>query len=325
MRSVRYRICALALGLAVFGFTTASTLAQTWPQRTVKIIVPLPPGSGTDIAARLFAERLSARWSQPVVVENRQGGDGIPAVMAFLAARDNHTLLLSFGGVITINPLVHEKLPYDPARDLVPISPITNNFLAIAATESLKVDSIEALKRTARAQPGKLNWAATPGLPLYALEALFKNAGLDTVQVAYRDFMPALQDFSQGRIHLAATSVLPLLTQEKAGHGKVLVVLNRQRYPLASHVPTVKEAGHPELTLDAIVGLYGWRDIPAELRERIAADVRAVGADPVIAPRLIAGGSVVTTGTPAEFAAAIDEQRATVGKMVQASNTKPAQ
>ena len=94
--------------------------AQAWPQRTVRVILPLPAGSATDTAARLFAQGLTARWGQPVIVENRSGGDGIPAVMGFLSARDNHTLLLSFAGVITINPLVHRKLPYDSA-DLVPI------------------------------------------------------------------------------------------------------------------------------------------------------------------------------------------------------------
>jgi tripartite-type tricarboxylate transporter receptor subunit TctC len=305
-------VLSLVFALAV---ATPQTLAQTWPQQTVRIIVPLPPGSGTDVAARLFADRLSARWGQPVIVENRQGADGIPAVTGFVTARDNHTLLLSFGGVITINPLVHDKLPYDPARDLVPISPITNNFLAFAATDSLKVDTIDGLKQAARAQPGKLNWAATPGLPLYAFEALLKSNNLDMLQVAYRDFTPALQDFSQGRIQVAATAIVPLLTQAKAGNGKVLVVLNRQAFPLAPEVPTIQQAGHPELTLDAIVGVFGWRDIPTELKERISSDIRAVGADPEIGSRLIAGGSVVTTGTPAEFAAAIEEQRAKVAQL----------
>ena len=309
----------MAALLAAFAAHVPPAQSQAWPQRTVKIILPLPPGSGTDIAARLFAERLSARWGQPVVIENRQGGDGIPAVTAFLASRDNHTLLLSFGGVITINPLVHATLPYNPATDLVPITPITNNFLAFAAATSTGIATIDDLKRAARAAPGKLNWAATPGLPLYAFEALLKNAGLQMAQVGYRDFAPAFQDLKQGRIEFAATSVLPLMN-----NGTVLAVLNRQRYPNAPGVPTIAEAGHPELTLDAIVGLYGWRDMPADLKERIAADVRAVGADPAIGPRLIAGGSVVTTGTPAEFAAAIEEQRATVARMTQAGG-KPAQ
>jgi tripartite-type tricarboxylate transporter receptor subunit TctC len=318
MRSIGHVAClsaSLLLGLAL---VPAPARAQAWPQRTVRIIVPLPPGAGTDIAARLFAERLSARWGQPVVVENRQGADGIPAVAGFVSAHDNHTLLFSFGGVITINPLVHDKLPYDPEHDLVPISAVTNNFLAIAATESLRVDSITQLEQTIRAQPGKLNWAATPGLPLYAFDALLKGNNLEMAQVAYRDFTPALQDFRQGRIQVAVTSIVPLLAQTQTGSGRILAVLNRQRFPSAPEVPTIAEAGHPELTLDAIVGVFGWKDIPTELKERIAADIRAVGADPEIGARLLAGGSTVTTSTPAAYAAIIEEQRVKVAKFAAA-------
>src|SRR5262249_42050540 len=159
------------------GETSVETSAQAWPQRTVRFIIPLPPGSGTDLAARLLAERLTARWGQPVVVENRQGADGIPAVTAFLGARDNHTFL-SFAGVITFNHLLHERLPYDPATDLVPIVPVVDNFLGVSATALLQVNSVSELVRAARAQPGKLNWAATPGLPYYVLLALQKSAGI---------------------------------------------------------------------------------------------------------------------------------------------------
>jgi tripartite-type tricarboxylate transporter receptor subunit TctC len=312
---VRFAAPAVSLLLAL---ASPQARAQAWPQRTVRIIVPLPPGAGADLAARLFAERLSARWGQAVVVENRQGADGIPAVTGFVSAHDNHTLLLSFGGVITINPLVHDKLPYDPARDLVPISPVTNTFLAIAASRSLQVDTLAGLERAIRAEPGKLNWAATPGLPLYAFDALLKGNHLQMTQVAYRDFTPALQDFSEGRIQVAVTSIVPFLAQAGAGNGRILAVLNRQRFPSAPDVPTIAEAGHPELTLDAIVGVYGWRDIPSELKERISADIRAVGADPEIGARLLAGGSTVTTGTPAAFAAAIEEQRAKVATFAAA-------
>jgi tripartite-type tricarboxylate transporter receptor subunit TctC len=313
------RFAALMAGLAAALSLAPQAHAQTpsaqsWPQRTVRIIVPLPPGAGTDIAARLFAERLAARWGQPVIVENRQGADGIPAVGGFVSAHDDHTLLLSFGGVITINPLVYDNLPYDPARDLVPISPVTNNFLAIAATQSLRVDTVDGLVEAIRSQPGKLNWAATPGLPLYAFDALLKSNKLDMTQVAYRDFTPALQDFGQGRIHVATTSIVPLLTQAKTSNARILAVLNRERFPSTPEVPTIGQAGHPELTLDAIVGVYGWRDIPTELKERIAADIRAVGTDPEIGARLIAGGSTVTTGTPTAFAAVIEEQRIKVAK-----------
>src|SRR4051794_12118821 len=99
----------------------AEPYAQTWPERTVRFIVPLPPGGPSDVAARRLAERLAERWGQPVIVENRQGADGIPAVAALVGARDNHTFLFSFPGVITINPLLHDRLPYDPVKDLIPI------------------------------------------------------------------------------------------------------------------------------------------------------------------------------------------------------------
>ncbi len=283
--------------------------AQAWPQRTVRLILPLPPGSGTDFAARLLAERLRERWGQPVVVENRQGADGIPAVTALLNARDTHLLLLSFAGIITINPLLHEQLPYDPVRDLVPIVPVMDNFLGVSASATLKVESLADLIKAAQAQPGKLNWAATPGLPYYIVLALLKSAGINMVQVSYRDFGPAIQDLNQGRLHVAATGVPFLMPHHQAGTAKLLFVSNRERSPQAPEVPTASEAGYPDLTFEGTVGLYGWRDMPAEIRDRIAADVHAVVADPAFGARLVMSGAVPRTGTPAEFGAAIEEQR----------------
>src|SRR5690349_15543709 len=106
------------LFLAIAAPSHAQTSAQAWPQKLVKLILPLGPGSATDVTARLFAERLSERWGRPVVVENRAGPDGIAAVMAFIGARDEHTLLFSIGGPVTVNPITHAKLDYDPDRDL---------------------------------------------------------------------------------------------------------------------------------------------------------------------------------------------------------------
>jgi tripartite-type tricarboxylate transporter receptor subunit TctC len=197
---------AIVLAGTLASWETPSN-AEPWPQRTVRIILPLPPGGATDAAARLFAQGLSTRWGQPVIVENRLGGDGIPGVMGLLGARDNHTLLLSFAGIITINPLVHAKLPYDPASDLVPIVSVVDNFFAIAVSERLKVASLDEFVKLARAQPGKLNWAATSGLPDYIFAALQKSAGLNLAQVSYRDFAPALQDLGEGRIDVAVTGL----------------------------------------------------------------------------------------------------------------------
>jgi tripartite-type tricarboxylate transporter receptor subunit TctC len=123
--------------LGASALTAASWPAQTWPQRTVRVIVPNPPGVGLDVIARLFAERLADRWRQPVIVENVPGADGILAAREFVAKRDDHTLLYSFAGLISINPLLHEKLPYDPDRDLVPIASTSENALAIAVSAAL--------------------------------------------------------------------------------------------------------------------------------------------------------------------------------------------
>jgi tripartite-type tricarboxylate transporter receptor subunit TctC len=319
-RSARV-LAAMLLGALALWATPLN--AEPWPQRMVRFIVPLPPGTSTDLVARLFAEKLSERWRQPVVVENRQGADGIPAVSGFVSGRDNHSLLFSFAGIITINPLIYEKLPYDPVRDLVPVAWVADNFIGIAVPEMLKVNSLGDFVNLARSQPGKLNWAASPGVPHYVFAALQKSAAIELVQVSYRDFRPALQDVGEGRIQAVATGVALLLPQVHTGKIKLLMVNNRQRSPQVPEVPTATEAGYPELTFEGAVGLYGWRDMPIDLKERIAADVRTVAIDPVIATRVANMGSALRIGTPTEFAAAIEEQRAKIAAI--AKGMKPTQ
>jgi tripartite-type tricarboxylate transporter receptor subunit TctC len=304
--------------------TLAQPSVQGWPERSVRAIVPNPPGVALDISLRLFSERLSARWKQPVVIENIPGADGIIAAREFAAKRDNHTLLYSFAGLISINPLMHGKLPYEPA-DLSPIAATTDNFIAIAVPAASKINSLSELETLARSRPGKLTWAATPGLPYYALAAFQKSNGITMVQAAYRDFNPAIADLGEGRIDALASGVAPLLPQARAGKIKLLAFINRNRSPAATEVPTVAEAGYPQLTFSAVTGFFGWRDMPTELRERIAADVRAVSAEPAIKERLAKMGAVALGSTPAEFAAAIDEQRAKVAAIAKSIGGKPGQ
>ena len=310
-------IAAVALPAA------AQAQSSAWPNRTVRVITPLGPGSGMDIAARTFAERLSQRWGQAVVVENRQGADGILAVQAMMADRDNHSLLFSFAGLISINPLINDKLPYDPARDVVPVAAALDSTLAVVATASINASTLQEFVALARAEPGKLNWAATTGLPLYVVAALQKSANIDITQIAYRDFAPAFQDFAGGRVHLLATGITLLLPQVASGRGRFLMIPNRDRSPLAPDVPTAREAGFPDLTFDATNGFYGWRDMPEELKNKIAADVRAIASDPAVAERLKATGAVMRPGTPADFAAAIEEQRKKVAAVMQTMTAKP--
>ena len=319
---------ALSRSLVVVGLILAATPAltqtQPWPQKLVRLIVPLPPGSGMDLTARLLAERLAERWGQAVVVENRQGADGIPAVTGLLAARDNHSFLFSFAGIVTFNHLLHERLPYDP-RELVPIVPVVDNFLGVSATAVLKVDTLADLVAAAKARPGKLNWAATPGLPYYLLLALQRSAGIDMVQVAYRDFAPAYQDLNQGRLHVAGTGVPTLVPHHRAGTAKLLFVTNRERSPQAPEVPTAAEAGYGDLTFEGVAGIYGASDTPAEIKARLTADISTIIADPAFRARVIGVGTAPRTGTPEQFAAAIAEQRAKIAAIHQASDKKPAQ
>jgi tripartite-type tricarboxylate transporter receptor subunit TctC len=320
------RFVAAFATIAVLGSQSAASvaLAQAWPQRSVRFIVPLPPGSGMDLSARVVAERLQQKWGQPVVVENRQGADGIPAVTSFFSARDNHTFLFSFGGIVTFNHLLHEKLPYDP-NELLPIAPVIDNFLGVSVTAMLKVNTLAELVAAAKAQPGKLNWAATPGLPVYALLALQRATGTEMANVPYRDFAPAYQDLNQGRLHVAGTGVPTLAPHHQAGTAKLLFVTNRDRSPQTPDVPTATEAGYAELTFEGTVGLYGWRGMPASLKERIATDLNAVTADPAFRARAIAVGTAPRSGTPAAFAAAIEEQRGKIAAIHQASGKPPAQ
>jgi tripartite-type tricarboxylate transporter receptor subunit TctC len=312
MRKVTQLLLALLVGIGAFLSLSDPLSAQAWPHRTVKVIIPLPAGGDIDTSARLFAEQLAGRWGHPVIIENMPGADGILAVKEFVSRHDQHTLFYSFAGVITINPLLREKLPYDPARDLVPIATSSENFLAVAVSSKLQVASLHELVELARSQPRKLNWAASPGLPYFAVSGFQKSEAMEMVYVPYRDFTPALVDLGEGRIEVAATGLTRLLSQQQAGKVRLLALMNKTRCPAAPDVPTAAEAGYPQLTFDGVTGFFGWRGMPDELRDRIAADVRAVADSPAIKERLAKVAIVSRGSTPGEYAAAIEEQRAKV-------------
>jgi tripartite-type tricarboxylate transporter receptor subunit TctC len=317
MRAANRSLLALAVGIGGSIALSASLWAESWPQRTVKVIIPFAAGGAIDTSARLFAEKLAGRWGQPVIIENMPGADGIIAVKEFVRRGDNHTLLYSFAGLITINPLLHENLPYDPARDLVPIATTSDNYLVIAVSAKLQVGSLGELVALARSQPTKLNWVAPAGLPYFGFAALVKSAGLEMAYVPYRDFNPAYVDLGEGRIDAMANALVGLLPQMQAGKVRLLAVMNKARSPAAPQVPTTAEAGYPDLSFDGVTGFYGWRDMPGELRDRIAADVRAVAENPAIKERLTAIGIVARGSTPSEFAAAIEDQRAKVAAIAR--------
>jgi len=313
-----------SLVLAVLTLSSTGASADTWPSRAIKFVVPFGPGIGIDVMSRTVADRLSKKWDQPVVVENRPGGDGMVAITAFVSAHDDHVLLFSPAGSFTAHPYLHEKVPYD-IRELSPIARVSNTLAAFGAPESLKLATLADLVAAARAKPGKLNWASATGTNEFLFAGFLKTAGLSMEKVPYRDTVQALNDLSEGRIDMYVGALAIMRPQVQAGKVKLLAMTNRERAATMPEVPTAREAGFPELGFDGLVGLFGPRDMAEDARARIVADVRTVMADPEINARLTATGQAVSPGASAEFAAEIEAQRTQIAEVGRTLGIKPAQ
>jgi tripartite-type tricarboxylate transporter receptor subunit TctC len=299
-------VCLLAFALAA---TLPAAAQPAWPTRTVRFILPFGPASATDITARLFADRLTARWNKPVVVENRPGGDGLISLNAFVDGRDDHALWLGPAGVFNVLPYGHDKLPFDIRRDIVPIVSVSQVVLALSMPSTMNINSVDELVKLVRARPGKLNGAAAQGLSDFLLFGFAKQKGLDLVRVPYRDIMQAPNDLVESRIQVLSTSYAVVQPLANAGRIKVLAVTSRQRAPGAPDIPTATEAGYPDLTIESVGGAFGPRDMPEQLRESIAAEFRKIADEPIIAKRLADTGQIMSVLGPAEFARSVEEQR----------------
>ncbi len=321
------RICRIGVVVALMTGMLAGPAASAdqWPQRAVRLIVPFAAGSGPDFAGRLFAERLSERWKQPVVVENRPGADGLIGTAGFVNLRDDHVLLFSAAAPLSVLPVLQEKLPYDPARDVIPISAAADTFGAVAISASLPVGSLAELVALARSRPGQLNYHALAGAFPILFAGFAKNAGIGMAYVSYRETTAAVLDLAEGRIQVMLATLPPLLPQVNSGKVRLLAVTNKSRAPIMPTVLPVSEAGFPTLTYESIAGFFGPRDMPAERRDRVSIDVRAVAAENGVGERLAAVGQAVRGSTPAEFASAIEEQRVQISSIARLVGTKPAQ
>ena len=312
---------AVVVGWATIAGSYRVSADTAWPTRPVKFILTLGPGSGADIGARLFADRLQQRWKQPVVIENRPGGDGIVAINAFVTAHDDHVLLYSPTSSFTGHVYQHENLPYKPS-DLVPIVRVSNTVVAVAVPASLNVNSIKDLMALARAEPGKLNWAGMTGALDFLLDGWLHQEHLDIPKVAYKNPVDATNDLAEGRVQLFEAAFAIVRPQVENGKIKVIAVTNTTRLPTQPNIPTVEEAGQPALTVDGLVGLFGPTGMPLELRQRIAADVRAV-ADDTIKDRLATTGQLLNIGGPEEFAKSVEEQRAQIAGFAKSLGIAP--
>ena len=326
MQATRHltHLAAAVCVLALFGTPSQSqTAAQTWPQRPVKLILPLGPGSGVDITARLVGERLAARWGQSVVIENRAGGDGVVALTGFIGSRDDHTLLMSPTSSFTHHPWTHDKMPYD-AKELIPIVRMTNTIVVVAVPSTMPFKTVGDLISHAKANPGALNWATITGFFDFVFDGFQKKAGLQIAKVPYRNTVQAATDLAEGRIQLMMSAYAIMRPHVQSGKLKVLAVTAAERAPMLKDIPTTAEAGFPELTIEGLVGIFGLREVPPAVRERIAADVVAVLKDPAILERLTATGQVVNPGNPAEFSASIAKQQAQATEAGKVLGIKPA-
>lgn len=316
---------ALVLAGLALQLLPANVAAQpAWPQRTVKFILPLGPGSGVDVTARLFGDRLSAMWHQPVVIENRPGGDSMVAIGAFLGAHDDHTLLFSPSSAFTAHPYQHAKMTYDP-REIEPVARVSVTLVVLSTSAASGFKTVQDLVDAARKAPGKLNWASTTGLTDFLFLSFVKTANLDMVRVPYRDPVQAVNDLGENRIqaYVAAYTInRPVID---AGKVKALALTNTARTDLLAGMPTVREAGYPALEFDGLTGLFGTKEVDGAARARIAADVKAAAADKDIAEKLAANGQVLKPGNAAEFAADMETQKAVAAASAKTIGITPAQ
>src|SRR5436190_18324824 len=264
MSKLRASIAAL-FGMVALLAPQAHAQTQTWPQRPVKFLVPFGPGAGVDIGARLLADRLTARWGKPVVIENRPGADGLVAIQAFLSANDDHTLLCSPSGSFTVHPFQYDKLPYTPA-DLVPLARISNTILAVGVPESMKIGTLAEFVTRARAEPGKFNAAVVPGITEFTFDYFVKTVGLSVQKVPYRDIVQAATDVGEGRLQIYMASYAILQPQSQAGRIKTLVTTGPERASILVDIPTAVESGFPALEVEGLIGLLGPKTMSRELR-----------------------------------------------------------
>jgi tripartite-type tricarboxylate transporter receptor subunit TctC len=313
-----WRLLAIAIVLAaVTGGLKVAPAQQTYPTHTVRLILPFGAASATDITARLLADRLSARWGKPVVVENRPGGDGLVALNAFLGAHDDHTLFFGPASTFLVHLYDEEKPSYNP-HDVMPIAQVYVTVLAISVPASLNVGTIDELIALARAQPGKLNAAAATGNSDFLIFGFIKSMGLQIAKVPYRDIMQAPNDLAEDRIQLLSSSLAVAQPMMRAGRIKVLLVTSKQRALGAPELPTAAEAGYPALTMETAGGLFGPPQMPAALRESIAGELRKITEDdPIIGQRLADTGQIMTLRGPAAFARSVAEQNDQLGAIAK--------
>jgi tripartite-type tricarboxylate transporter receptor subunit TctC len=316
------RIGLLAVCLLVSGLLAAPAQAQSWPNRPVRFVIPFGPGAGADIGARLIQEKLQKRWGQPVVIENRPGGDSIIAIQAMLSANDDHTFLWAPSGNFIAHPHIYQKMPYDPAG-IIPIAQYSQTILSIGVPSSMNVKDVADFVTRAKAQPGKFNSAAVPGVTEFAFDYFLKAAGVQMARVPYKNIVQSATDLGEGRLHMAASSYAIMRPQHEAGRIKVLALMSTKRAPSLPDIPSAIEVGYPSLVMEGLIGLFGSKAVSPALREKIGADIVAVADDKAVEDKLNATAQIPSRGDAGTFAKTIGAQRAQIDRIAKELGIKP--
>ena len=316
-RSLRNPFAAAVFALSVAG-TICSTpaLAADWPQRPVRFILPFGPGSAADTVARVLGDNLSARWGQPVVVENKPGADGLIAIRAVIAANDDHMLLITSTGSFLAHPYMQAKLDYDLDRDLAPVARIADTLLVVGVPSTLEAANLAQFVQLARARP-ELNLSASAGLTEFAVDAFIKQEGLKTARVPYKELAAAARDLGEGRIHLLLTSYAVVRPFVEAGKVKIIAAGTRERSALTKDIPSISESGYPILAAETSTVALSGGQMPEALRKKIASDIIAALNEPKVRERVALTGQDVAPSGPDDLAALVKQQSAKVDGIAQ--------
>ncbi len=310
-------LCALPLSLS----------AQSFPAKTVRIVVPYEAGGGIDGIARAIAERLAPKWGRPVVVENKTGGAGIIGTDAVAkASPDGHMLLVTSESPITSNPYLFDKLPYDPVRELAPISQLISLPQMVVATAALKANSLGELLEEARERPNALNYASygSGSLPHLLFEGLKAKGGVQITQVPYKGIMPALGALVAGEVQMSMVGAALSQPHIKSGKLKPLAIARRARLASLPAVPTLSEAGFSDVDPhESWFGLFATGGSPVSVVQRIYRDVQEAFADPALRERVVlARGFDPVFSSPEEFAKFIDADMRQKARLIKISGAK---
>jgi tripartite-type tricarboxylate transporter receptor subunit TctC len=295
-----------ALLLAVAMAIPAAALAQPFPSKVVKMVVAYAPGGATDVVTRAVAQRLSPMWGQPVIIENKPGANtNVAAAEVAKAPADGYTLLSTAESTFAVNPYVYATLPFDPVKDYVPVSGLGIIQQVLAVHPGAPYKSVGELIAAAKAQPGKLNYAAFgPGSsPHLNMEMFLHMAGVQMTAVHYKGGAPALTDVIGGHVPMIILSTTLTAKPYKAGQLRILGVGAKERLAAFPELPTIAESGLPGYEAVSWFGLFAPTGTPREVVNKVNADVQRVLADPDFREKFLAPNYFEPVGgSPAEFA-----------------------